>query len=417
MERIIYRCRQVILTGTTYDTSNPSEGLNFAGIFTTHRRAAVDQSITAIFKSFSITEEQQPLALSFDVETLNFTGTIGETIAPKTLTVSASSGNPTYVLSDDPSSEWLILPTDPVLGDIELGIQPNLPVGSYSTTLFASDQPDLGYANAEMTVSLEITDVINNFAVNINFSDTATPAPADYEQDSGLPFGDRGNGLKYGWLETNGTTPLDLSANARNRDYPALDIKQRTLIHMQYGDVDGTNGVLTEGIWEIEVPNGTYRVTIGAGDPDVDSAGTEPIHRINAEGINIIDNFEPSGVAGSTSRFTAGSQIVSVSDGRLTIDAFNGGFNTKINTIEIVATDGSVQTPRVVAVTPIDGATQVSVTPTISANDLFLPNFDTDGNAGVDNSTITNATVRLFKQGNTNPNRGQCQRNRWGRCH
>lgn len=388
--------------GTSYDSGNPTEVLNFAGIFTTHRRAAADQPITVLFKNFEIAGEDQPLALSFDVEALDFTGTVGETIAPQTVTVSASSGNPAYVLSDDPDSRaWLVLPTYPVLGEIEMGIQPDLPVGSYSTTLFASDQPDLGYANAEMTLSLEITEAVNDFAVNINFSDAATPAPTEYKRDSGLPYGDRGNGLNYGWLETDGATPLDLSANARNRNYPALDIKQRTLIHMQYGDVAGNNGVLTEGLWEIELPNGSYRVTVGAGDPDVDGAGTSPTHRINAEGINLIADFDPTGTAGTATRFASGSQTVNVTDGRLTIDALNGGFNTKINTIEIAATDGAVQTPRVVAVTPIDGATNVSVSPTISANDLFLPNLDTDGNAGVDNSTITNTTVKLFKQGST----------------
>ncbi|MGB6150466.1 MAG: malectin domain-containing carbohydrate-binding protein [Pricia sp.] len=353
-----------------------------------------------------VTEEiaPAPLALTFDVAELNFAGTEGESIAPQTVTVSASSGTPTFVLSDDPdASEWLILPTDPVLGNIEFGIRADAPAGSYSTTIFASDQPDLGYANAEMSISLEITEPTDDFAVNINFSDAATPAPTDYERDSGLPFGDRGNTLNYGWLTTDGATPLDLSTNARNRNSGGISIFQNTLIHMQYGDTGGTNGVSTEGIWEIEVPNGTYSVTIVAGDPTVDGAGTTPIHRINAEGINLIDNFGPTGPAGSATRFTSGSRAVSVSDGRLTIDALNGGFNTKINSIQIMATDGVVQTPRVVAVTPEDGATNVSVTPTISANDLFLPNLDADGNSGVDNSTITNATVKLFKQGSTTP--------------
>ncbi|KKN33915.1 hypothetical protein LCGC14_0798950, partial [marine sediment metagenome] len=390
--------------GTSYTSTNPSEVLNFAGIFTTHRRSDVDQPITVLFKNFNIIEEEQPLSLTFNVSALNFSGIVGEVTSPQTVTVSSSSGNPTYVLSDDPDSlEWLILPNATELGDIEFGIQPDLPVGSYSTTIFASDQPDLGYANAEMRVNLEITETPNDFAVNINFSDAATPAPVDYELDSGLPFGDRGNGLNYGWFQTNGTTLLNLSENARNRNYPALDIKQRTLIHMQYGDVNGNSGVLTEGIWEIDVPNGTYNVSVGVGDPDVDSQGTSPIHRINAEGVNLIDNFAPTGAAGSATRFSNGSRNVSVSDGRLTIsaDAANGGFNTKINTISITAANAGVQTPRVVAVTPVDGANNVSVSPTISANDLFLPNVNIDGNTGVDNSSITNATVRLFKQGST----------------
>ncbi len=168
---------------------------------------------------------------------------------------------------------------------------------------------------------------------------------------------------------------------------------------MQYADTGGSNGTPTEGIWELEVPNGLYLVVIGAGDPSVDAAGTEPIHRISAEGINIIDNFEPVGSQGSTTRWTMGSAVVAVNDGRLTLDA-TGGFNTKINYVEVTSASGVPQTPQVVGVFPADNATGISVNTSISANNLFLPNFDENGIAGVNNATITNSTVRLFKQGN-----------------
>ena len=335
--------------------------------------------------------------LSFDVSALSFTGGEGETIAPQTVNLSASSGTPTIVLADDPdSSGWLIIPSVQQLGALEFGIQPNLPVGTYTTNIMAIDQPDQGYVNAEMTVSLEITEV---FDLNVNFSDAATAPPSGYEQDSGLPYGLRANGFTYGWLETDGSTPVDLSANARNRGNGSVTLLQNTLIHMQYGDTGGTNGNSTEGIWEVEVPNGIYDVSVSVGDPSLDGPGTEPLHTINVEGTQIIDQYSPTGAAGDPGRFTSASTTVSVNDGKLTIDA-SGGFNTKITNIEIVEALG-VQAPQVVGVIPADGSANISVNASISANNLFLPNFDTNGVAGVNNSTITNSTVKLFKQGTT----------------
>ncbi|MEM8929083.1 MAG: PKD domain-containing protein, partial [Bacteroidota bacterium] len=339
------------------------------------------------------------LSLSFDLNSLSFSGSEGEIIAPQTVNLAASSGSPTIILSDDPdASSWLVLPSSPQLGSIEFGIQENVPAGTYSTTIFAIDQPDEGYANAEITISLVIG---NDFSVNVNFSDAATPPPSGYEQDSGLGYGPRGNGFTYGWLTTDGISPLDLTANTRNRDITGVDVLQNTLNHMQYGDTGGTNGNSTEGIWEIEVPNGTYSVTVGAGDPSVDGVGDQPTHRINVEGITIIDDFVPSGAAGASTRWTMASGIVTVNDGRMTFDA-NGGFNTKINYVGITSNTDSLS-PRIIGVIPTDNATGVSVNTNISANNLFLPNGDSQGVFGVDNATITSATVQLFKQGNATP--------------
>ncbi len=393
--------------GTSYDTANTSETLNFAGIFTTHRRAAADQAITAVFKNFEVSQEQQPLALSFDVNGLDFSGTVGEVIPSQTVTLSASSDTPTVILSDDPdAASWLILPTDPVIGALEFAIAENLAPGTYSTTIFAIDQPDLGYANGELQINLEITEPINDFSVNINFSDSATPAPANYEKDAGETYGDRSNGYTYGWLDANTSAPANLTLNGRNRAVAGVSVLNNTLSHMQYGDVstNAANGYLPDAKWEIEVQNGTYLVTVFVGDPNVDNpAANIPAHRINAEGINVVDNFIPTGVEGASTRFTSQSATVTVSDGRLTLDPLGaGGKNTKINSVQIAATTGSVQTPRVAGVTPVDGAIGVPVNTSISANDLVLPNVDDLGSSGVDNSTITNNTVKLIKVQNGN---------------
>ncbi|WP_339842018.1 malectin domain-containing carbohydrate-binding protein [uncultured Maribacter sp.] len=391
--------------GTSYDPADSNALLGFAGIFTSHRNAAENQSFNTIFKQFEITAEPELPQLSFDVSSLNFSGVEGSLITPKTVTLSANTGNPVVILSPDPDASWLVLPSNPILGSLEIGIAANLPIGTYSTTLYVIDQPDAGYINGEILISLEITEESNDYAVNVNFSDAATAPPAGYIRDSGLGYGDKGNGLIYGWLNTNGTTPLDLTRNGRIRNYAVNDdddLRAFTLMHMQYGDVGGANGVSEEGIWEIEVPNGQYNVTVGVGDPDVDSAGTTPSHTINVEGTSVVSNYVPTGVAGASTRFTSGFATVLVSDGKLTVDA-DGGFNTKINSIRIVSTTGGSKIPRVISSTPTNGSINVSTGVNMSANNLFLPNFDGIGNSGVDNTTITETTVKLIKNGSSTP--------------
>src|SRR5689334_19631369 len=83
------------------------------------------------------------------------------------------------------------------------------------------------------------------FEAGINFQKATPAAPAGYFIDSGQVFGDRGNGLAYGW-------DADNTASARDRNN-SLSPNQRydTLTHMQ---LYGTR------TWEIAVPNGSYTV-------------------------------------------------------------------------------------------------------------------------------------------------------------
>jgi hypothetical protein len=81
-----------------------------------------------------------------------------------------------------------------------------------------------------------------------------------------------------------------------------------------------------EGKWEALVVNGKYSVTVSVGD----GAYTDSRHYINVEGTAAIVNFAPT----STTRFRSATVTVTVTDGKLTVDAI-GGTNTKINYISI----------------------------------------------------------------------------------
>ena len=376
--------------GTDHDGDGGTNPISFGGIYTTQRRAAADQTIDFTFNEFNIEAVSVAPALAFAPSNLDFSVEEGGTTATQNATLSATEGTPSVTLGADES--WVVLPADG-LGSLEFGIDATgLTPGLYSATVTASAS---GYDNGELTIDLEVT-AVGAIAVQVNFSDEATTAPDGYLKDFGQGYADRGNGFSYGWVSTtDGTSPLSLVGNGRNRPpSPDADVVSETLMHMQYNDTGGNNGIAAEGIWEIAIPDGTYEVTIAAGDVNTESqAGTS--HQITAEGVKIIDLVATNGIT----NLQENTAVVVVSDGKLTLDPADGGFNTKIRSVSIVSSTGTL-VPKVVGVTPLDGAINVALTASVSANDLFVPNGFDNGESiifGVDNSTITESTVKLFK--------------------
>jgi glucose/arabinose dehydrogenase len=160
--------------------------------------------------------------------------------------------------------------------------------------------------------------------VKINFEPAAYATPAGYVKDAGAPYSTTTN---RGWvtqasLSTSTHAPLDMQANTRDRARAGIDAKLNTIIHMQYA---GTNGNTTPGAYEHAVPNGTYKVVVSVGDQFYDS-----FHYSNVEGVSVISNF----VGSASVEFKRDSTVVSVTDGRITVNAI-GGQNTKLNYIHI----------------------------------------------------------------------------------
>jgi hypothetical protein len=162
----------------------------------------------------------------------------------------------------------------------------------------------------------------------VNFQPAGSAVPAGYAADTGAAF-DAGRG--YGWVQRATGAPLDLTRNTRDRARPGVDARLNTVVHLQYGDVGGTSGVLTEGAWEYAVANGTYRVTVSAGDqPAYDSR-----HTVRVEGVLAVDGF----VSTTATEYRQATVTVVVGDGRLTVDAL-GGTNTKLNYADISRVTG-----------------------------------------------------------------------------
>ncbi len=143
--------------------------------------------------------------------------------------------------------------------------------------------------------------------IKVNFQPPTSNTPAGYLADTGALFGDRGNGQSYGWDVTNN--------ESRDRNIHA-DQRYDTLNHLQ------KNGAKT---WEIALPNGTYNVTIVAGDPGF----TDQTNNLNVEGVLFND---PDGQDNFDEYINVS---VTVTDGRLTIAPASGASNAKINYIEI----------------------------------------------------------------------------------
>ncbi|MDQ3534601.1 MAG: Ig-like domain-containing protein, partial [Bacteroidota bacterium] len=305
----------------------------------------------------------------------------------------STSGGPADVFlnakTDNKVTSWLFV-NDQLLQDLRISSgseisfeirASNLPPGNYSATVMATAP---GHASAQLNINLEVTGAsLLNTNIKINFQDQAFTPPAGWLKDFGQAFGPRASSANnYGWISRADGTPLDLSiggtaGNGRRRANQA-DILLATLMHMQGGDISTFDGNKNEGIWEIAVPNGNYKVTVSVGDDtQIDSE-----HSINIEGISAISRFKPT----STSKFKSAEVSVTVSDGLLTIDAI-GGFNTKINTVIVESVFASV--PSVISTNPNHNAENVETNVSISTALLNLPN------GGIDNSTLSTSTVFL----------------------
>ena len=142
----------------------------------------------------------------------------------------------------------------------------------------------------------------------INFQFDEASIPTRYQRDVGAVFGDRGNGLSYGWS-------VDHTDQSRERN-AAPDQRFDTLIHIEAGQD-----------WEFQIPNGQYEVTVAVGDP----ANNAGVHTINVEGVNyfnaVLDTDDPLVMVNQ----------VTVSDGRLTIDSgAAANMATRIDFVHIV---------------------------------------------------------------------------------
>lgn len=191
--------------------------------------------------------------------------------------------------------------------------------------------PALPFASCALGLCLSALPAAAQVNVKIHFETYGSSTPLGYLKDIGAGYSASAG---RGWvteasLATATHVALDLRPNARDRARPGIDPRQNTCLYMQYpaaGTEAGT--VKTAGAFEYAVPNGTYKVVVSVGDQPPYASR----HVIRVEGAVV-----NAGFTGTAAReFKVDSGTVTVTDGRVTVDAM-GGTDTRINYLHIAA--------------------------------------------------------------------------------
>lgn len=140
----------------------------------------------------------------------------------------------------------------------------------------------------------------------VNFQPASTLAVSGYLIDTGMALGDRGNGYRYGWID-------QLTGQAANNAWSVYDRSPSSQDSVPKERSDTLIAMMEKGnfAWEMVIPNGTYDVLLGVGDPEA----TDSHYRILVEDRLFVDeNTAVSGISQLVVRDT-----ITVADGRLTI--------------------------------------------------------------------------------------------------
>ena len=149
----------------------------------------------------------------------------------------------------------------------------------------------------------------------IDFAAEGTVPDDGYALDAGAAFGDRGNGLQYGWSQ-------ESTGLFRDRGTAHPERRYNTIAHME---------LMGDRTWELAVPAaGVYQVRIVSGDPVYLNGD----YKIDAEGTPVV-----RGTPTAEQPFVDATADVTVTDGRLTLTSADGSYNNRLNFIEVTRID------------------------------------------------------------------------------
>ena len=199
--------------------------------------------------------------------------------------------------------------------------------------------------------SLENRQLMAVTSAKFNFQPATSGVPSGYLADTGKAYSSQ-NGQTYGWN-------IDNSRPARDRN-TAADAVHDTIIGF------GVAGIASK--WELAVPNGTYAVSMTAGDAQY----WDSTYGFAIEGQQIL-----SGKPDSNNRFIDGSGTVTVTDGRLTLTSSGGSYNNRIASLDVSLIDST--TAGGATLTPPSSPTWISSW-SDSANSAYVKWNDTSKN-------------------------------------
>ncbi len=240
--------------------------------------------------------------------------------------------------------QFIVHAADPDSGDTLTYSAVNLPAGALfdpSTRQFIWT-PSGGQAGDYSNIRFEVSDGMDSDFEEITITVTVPTPP---------PPTPSGNDIYVNFEPTSTTTPAgylkdDGSAYTVTRGYGWSGVGMGSIVAQEWNDTSDTrkNTFITryyweELIWQLDIPNGEYLVSLSVGNPHF----SHHYHEVEVEGINLINITTPS----SAGQFYEVTDVpVSVQDGQLTmrLPAQPGG-GTSINYIIISSVQSSSNTP------------------------------------------------------------------------
>lgn len=212
--------------------------------------------------------------------------------------------------------------------------------GTFSTATIARTRSNL-------LESLESRQLMAATSAKFNFQPPSSSIPSGYIADTGKSYSAQ-NGQTYGW-NTNNT------AYTRDRNTSA-DAIHDTFVGFGMDGVDRK--------WEVAVPNGTYNVSLTAGDASyIDSK-----YGLAVEGKTIL-----TGTPTNSNHWFDASGTVTVTDGKLTLTNAGGSYNNKIAALSYSLTStttGGTTTTKPTAPNWISAISNSANQATVKWNDL-----------------------------------------------
>jgi hypothetical protein len=201
--------------------------------------------------------------------------------------------------------------------------------------------------------SPEVSATPTLLALQINFTADGTTIPPGFIDDTGLVY-QLQNGYSFGWNQDNTKNMRDKdSSNSPNEQEDTFALMQAS-----------TN---SNASWSISVPNGTYSVSMTAGDPTSINGNYE----MDVNGVLAV-----SGIPTGKNHWISGTVTLTVTNDQLLVTNASGAVNNKLDFITITQLSNAPG-PNLGSADPASVISAMKASVTGSAADQPVPNQTT----------------------------------------
>jgi len=182
--------------------------------------------------------------------------------------------------------------------------------------------------------------------VNINFQPADSEVPEGYLPDSGLPYGNRGNGWTYGWAPFGaGEMPELVTVDAGRVTEQQYDTYISQPLFPLF------KPAVTR--WEIALKPGRYSVRLVAGNPELPAEPPADWTQVYVEGVPLLSEWR---TASPGVQWVEGTASVAVDDGKLTLTLDSRAGQWSLAFLEIGRSTEKNLEPAVKVISPKGGS-------------------------------------------------------------